>query len=56
MWKDVETTSIIWDLVEEVEPTRVHLAYMDEEPKDNSIAQITFRMHTLQVTIINYLK
>ncbi|CAJ0572551.1 unnamed protein product, partial [Mesorhabditis spiculigera] len=50
MWKDVETGSIKWELVEVVEPHKVVSIRCSDIPVNsgNDVAQVTVRMHTRQ--------
>ncbi|KAJ1351728.1 hypothetical protein KIN20_007853 [Parelaphostrongylus tenuis] len=50
MWPDVENGSVVWDLIERLEPSRVVSVRCSDHPykSGNDIAQITVRMHTKQ--------
>lgn len=50
MWPDVEKGSVMWDLIEHVEPSKViSIRCVDIPMKSgNDIAQLTVRMHTVQ--------
>lgn len=54
MWPDVESGSVIWELVEHIEPSRVVSVRCADFPNKsgNDIAQIIVRMHTMQVLIV----
>lgn len=57
MWKDVENGSIIWKLVDWVEPSRVVSVRCGDQPyqSGNDIAQVMVRMHSKQVYSLNLL-
>lgn len=50
MWPDVENGSIVWELVERLEPSTVVSVRCGDNPykSGNDIAQLTVRMHTKQ--------
>ncbi|VDK61972.1 unnamed protein product [Onchocerca ochengi] len=50
MWPDVETGSVIWELMKHIEPSRVVSVRCADFPHQsgNDIAQIIVRMHTMQ--------
>ncbi|VDN02210.1 unnamed protein product [Thelazia callipaeda] len=50
MWPDVESGSLVWDLVKSIEPSRVVSVRCADFPSQsgNDIAQIIVRMHTMQ--------
>ncbi|CAJ0596763.1 unnamed protein product [Cylicocyclus nassatus] len=50
MWPDVEHGSIVWELVERLEPSTVVSVRCGDQPykSGNDIAQLTVRMHTKQ--------
>ncbi|KIH50909.1 Tim44-like domain protein, partial [Ancylostoma duodenale] len=50
MWPDVENGSIVWELVERLEPSTVVSVRCGDQPykSGNDIAQLTVRMHTKQ--------
>lgn len=51
MWPDVENGSVVWEMVEQKEPSRVVAIRCSDSPykSGNDIAQLTVRMHTVQV-------
>lgn len=51
MWPDVESGSVMWELMQHVEPSRVVSVRCSDFPHQsgNDIAQIIVRMHTMQV-------
>uniref|UniRef100_A0A915BE17 Large ribosomal subunit protein mL45 n=1 Tax=Parascaris univalens TaxID=6257 RepID=A0A915BE17_PARUN len=50
MWPDVENGSVVWEMVEQKEPSRVVAIRCSDSPykSGNDIAQLTVRMHTVQ--------
>ncbi|ETN79863.1 Tim44-like domain protein [Necator americanus] len=50
MWPDVENGSVVWELVERLEPSSVVSVRCGDQPykSGNDIAQLTVRMHTKQ--------
>uniref|UniRef100_A0A0N5A9J9 26S proteasome complex subunit dss-1 n=1 Tax=Syphacia muris TaxID=451379 RepID=A0A0N5A9J9_9BILA len=50
MWPDVEKGTVVWDLLQHVEPSKVVAIRCGDIPvkSGNDIAQITVRMHTIQ--------
>lgn len=51
MWPDVQNGSVVWELVERIEPSKVVAIRCADVPlkSGNDIAQLTVRMHTKQV-------
>ncbi|KHN80297.1 putative 39S ribosomal protein L45, mitochondrial [Toxocara canis] len=50
MWPDVENGSVVWEMVEQKEPSRVVAIRCADNPykSGNDIAQVTVRMNTVQ--------